>query len=470
MPTYSDTEEKSLSNAEHSDCHYFFRMKVGTGNSALYFALMLGIGKSLEEYPHNARQKADLETEVTNKRKDGALKDSRFFLYTGWDSDTWIPTLQKDGTFRNVQTNNQASNPDLAQVYSAIPEKQPPDDLYWIAFAVSAQGAEMTRILVYGATHLFIFKPIKESWYQPKTVYEKAIFPTAPNTLLDHDLKRLFPGPKSKDLWRHFLEAAALEVELCHSIRRTELPPAIDSLSVFQWLNQGTFRPIFSCGAGRDPQMPSDIKQKIPRVVIKRDKTPIRISMTDEKKEYKYAVLVREYFDGLLLGSQSQAKSYVNYVYLLLSPAQLEAAAALLSMDLGFMPDFYDAGSQDYIDIRARCLRGADPNRDFKKKVEDILKGQMSNWDWPSDVLQFQCKNYEQSDDTADESVILFEPLSHETSPSPGPDSKTCGQLRLNLKTLYEIQKESAGNFHLKSWLELQEAQLSCSAFGCSKS
>jgi hypothetical protein len=444
------------------ETHYFFRMKVGTGNSAFSLALLEGLAKPLDAYPKSAREKAELEAECQARFSEGKLAGRVFRLFTGYETRSWIPVLQPDGSFEAFKT-PQRSQPasERAEREPASPSKQP-DDLYWMAYAVSPLGAEQSRILVYGATHLFVFKPRAGAWHLWSPYPGSQEVPKA----LRPDLKRLLSREEEESAPEDFFSAnrpfgGALETELCQVVSRIELAPAIDSLAVYQWLNQGAFRPIFSCGREREKQMPERIEPKLPKVQILKTGKAFRADTSPDNLEYRYGAIVREQFEALLSG-QSVEGAGADFIYLLLSPAQLEAAAALLCMDLGYIPDYYSAGSHDYIDIRARRADYPEAHSDLGSRIEALLRAQRPDWTWPRDTLQIQCKDYEGSDDTADDSVILFEPL-----PTPAivkPKASKNPQLRLNLKEVFEIQRslsnETTSSFFLKTWLLMQQELL----------
>jgi hypothetical protein len=428
-------------------------MKVGTGNGAFPIALAkFDFNKCKDTKPTR------LEEDTYNQFHLNELENTPFYLYTGYDTITEIPKLTKDGKIEFRKTGK------IGELPGDIVQENPNQskDIFWIAYASSSEHHKQVRILVYGDTHLFIFAPQCDRWGRlPESEMKGKL---SNEGRLKQIFKSMQIGPQYT-----FEMKAFLEVRLVGCVERRKLAAGIDSLAVFQWLSQGTFRPIFSCGAGREKNMPKEIQTHLPYLDVNKTPLSIHIPMNSKKiqtpkKEYRYASLLREYFEALLDPEKSAnlTHRYQDLHYLLLSPAQLEAAASLLTMDLGYMPDFYSAGSHDYIDVRARKIKNP-PNLqtpNFAKIVFGVLNDRCANGYTPNDIIELQCKNYEEVDSPDRDNVILFEP---QTSPSIG---KVGAKIALDEVIGIMDKLNPDKTFLLQQWLAKQKQTLKESLAG----
>lgn len=448
-----------------SSTFYYFRMKVGTGNCLFHLCLLKGIPGAQNSYPATDREKAELEKKAFEHFSKADAGSLTIDLYTGYDSDDWIPVLQSNGESESSFNFCFGHTPDLGiEATTSIDDVNnnhvsQENDLFFMACAVGKPFSNRTRILVYGKTYLFVFRPMRSAWYKWNP-YPMGVSHSLP-LQLGKDLRQAWK--KNEVELNDFLRTqkawgGALKVKLDNCVPRQALPPAIDSLAVYQWLNQGTFRPLFSCGRGRENYMPKKITPSLPQIQIFRNGSAITAVADHARLECRYAALIRSQFDRLFEGTARRQPlhndSDDDYVYLLLSPAQLEAAAALLCMDLGYLPDFYVAGSHDYIDVRAREARQLNASGELRCRIAAVLD---EKWKWANE-LELQSKNYEAADNTADDNVILFEPLPLVC------DQRNNNQRRLSLKKVYDVQCELQRGrrepFLLKSWLDSQRGLL----------
>ena len=428
------------------DTHiYFFRMKVGTGNSAFHLGLLSP--DQLLKYPHDDKEKVRLEKDVSLAfQKNNANAELIFHLYTGYYTDKWIPVLggsSEENVFDIYETPEAGERPATRSNIDPPILVKNPNDLFWMSCAMSPIYGSQSRILVYGMTHLFIFQPLNV-WARQKNRFGSLEAPK--NKQLYKDLAKIFPktSKNDSDLWHSYLNSAAIQVKLVACKPRAELLPAIDSLAVFQWLSQGAFRPIFSCGSGRETEiaaatLDSPIPRTLPKLEIIHQSGKVILKL--KENEHTYAVLVRKHLESLLSPKASKELTSTVDAYLLLSPSQLETAAGYLSMDLGYLPDFFAAGSRDYIDIRARKLSWHPPNQAFRDEIQKQLERSGRSWDWEQrSFIQFQCKNYENAKATPGDDIIAFAPL-------PSRESTRSNSFGLDLKTTYEIQNKSVEIF-----------------------
>lgn len=151
-----------------------------------------------------------------------------------------------------------------------------------------------------------------------------------------------------------------LPVKLKRTINRSILPSSIDSLSVYQYLNRGTFRPIFRLAEYKNK---FDFFNKIEDDLFQL-KVKNHLNKETIITETKYSRILRFIFDAIL----EKGNDYTNelkYLFtnlndieknqifgLLLNPAQVETLAMLLVQDLGFTADIGIGKGLDFIDIK----------------------------------------------------------------------------------------------------------------------
>jgi hypothetical protein len=312
--------------------------------------------------------------------------------------------------------------------------------------AGSESYRDSIRINVYGSKYLFIFEPTKP------------LAPLSPDELNDAQ-NSVLGQKKVTGLVRDFsksLTFAFLPVKLVKKIERRELIPAIDSLSVYRYLNSGTFRPIWSIGGGRDElnnyQNIASLSLPLPYEIDDFDPRLIGFPVSNPTKaiEQPYAAVIRLVFQKLI-GKGPFPTLTMDVFPILISPIQLETAAALFAQDQGFVPDFYIGGSLDRVDVRAR------------KPIPIQLKGLTIK---PS-ILEIQCKNYQSTEEPQDKSILIFEPMAPGTSGTlkneddVGAQSSTgCQKVYLD-RIVKALQKNlddmKIGSSHLVQWYEAQE-------------
>ncbi|PJZ76309.1 hypothetical protein [Leptospira neocaledonica] len=151
-----------------------------------------------------------------------------------------------------------------------------------------------------------------------------------------------------------------LPVVLKNSINRSLLPSSIDSLSVYQYLNRGTFRPIFRLSKYKDKLIFSnDIENDRFEFTVKNHhKKDIKLIET------KYSRILRFYFDAIVKKGkdfkQDLKRIFSNFslqeknqiLSALFSPAQVETMAMLLIQDIGFTADIGIGKGLDFVDIK----------------------------------------------------------------------------------------------------------------------
>jgi len=178
-----------------------------------------------------------------------------------------------------------------------------------------------------------------------------------------------------------------LPVEILKVIPRDKLYMSIDSLSVYQYLNQGTCRPVNQLGA-TDRDGFEDLG--------------VLLAMAKDS-EQPFGAFVRLYFDALRGDIDARFEEILNdekicrrLVLATLNPILFETLAFYLCLDLGLMPEAANGKGLDVIDVRGRVGQG--------KKVDSIFQnletlGVSVHQDLISAVetnraLSIQCKAY----------------------------------------------------------------------------
>ena len=181
-------------------------------------------------------------------------------------------------------------------------------------------------------------------------------------------------------------------------ISRSSLPAFIDSLSVHNYFNRGTFRPL--------------------RVVNKDHILPFE--MDKEKYESAYGAIVRKYFDWILSTFDESFARYLNLntqqmkqlMLSCMSPAQLETFCALLTLDLGLTLEIGIGKAMDTVDVRATFAHKANFSaeelirdlEDMGVKVSSEMKLRLDE----EKTLFVQCKNYDYQKSSKDVQGVLF--------------------------------------------------------------
>ncbi len=294
---------------------------------------------------------------------------------------------------------------------------------YLIAFACTE--CDISRVIVFGAYYMFICKPTGK-W---ERLQELDTDTTMPYELdFKMSLDDSINGIKTSEArWKALANSGAIEVVVEKAIPRNKIFPALDSLSCYPYLSRGTFRPLYAVGEKREDHI-KDIYQEwyksnplLPRIKVeyRSDVAGCCELKFGDQKEYFLGFLYRQLLDFYRLDGCLKIND--KDLYLMLSPAQLEAAAAFLLRDLNYMPITFRGGSRERVDIRARKIDSDDLKNDHKKKNVDILKKEMNKefeFDceelFKQDYIDVQCKNYDVQDCDLEEFLVhvVFVPVS----------------------------------------------------------
>lgn len=172
------------------------------------------------------------------------------------------------------------------------------------------------------------------------------------------------------------------------SIPRSSFPAFIDSLSVYFYLNIGTFRPLAKVG---------QLERKT-------------LQLFFDKQISEFSSIVGRYFDWML--EKEETKSFSEYLSIssdqlrllvlnYMSPAQLETFGSLLLLDLGFTLEIGIGKSQDDFDLRGTFRHKTNKENIFKLieyKLENYLKVKLSEGMKKTlrdtQTIFVQCKDY----------------------------------------------------------------------------
>lgn len=191
-----------------------------------------------------------------------------------------------------------------------------------------------------------------------------------------------------------------LPVEILKVIPRDQLYMSIDSLSVYQYLNQGTCRPVNQLGA-TDRDGFEDLG--------------VLLTM-DKDSEQPFGAFVRLYFDALWGDIDAGFEEMLNdekicrrLVLATLNPILFETLAFYLCLDLGLIPEAANGKGLDVIDVRARFGQGREVNSIIQKLKtlsvnvhQDLTSAVEKNR-----ALSIQCKAYAGSNATGKDFLMF---------------------------------------------------------------
>jgi hypothetical protein len=211
-----------------------------------------------------------------------------------------------------------------------------------------------------------------------------------------------------------------IRAEPIAQFERRSLLASIDSLAVYQFLNRGTFRPIFRCYPDAFMQAADAANEWLTRDTA-------RLKPFWGAGETAYGAWVRLYLNTLTAEldpgwptlpphlSEDQIKSLVPYI---LSPAQIETTAMLFAQDLGLTVDIGVGKGLDAVDVKASArhrkgeryavvkdaLRICD---EFALDLGIAVKRSLQE----TSTLSIQCKDYSQSERAPNAPILLFAPF-----------------------------------------------------------
>jgi hypothetical protein len=196
-----------------------------------------------------------------------------------------------------------------------------------------------------------------------------------------------------------------LPVKFLTSLNRSLLPSSIDSLSVYQYLNRGTFRPLIRLAEYKNKfEFPKLIEDDLYNFTVKTSK-----KVEETIIETKYSRILRFYFDAIFSHKEKYPTELRNtfsnltsseknlILGVLFNPAQVETMAMLLIQDIGFTADIGIGKGLDFVDIKGslRHRQETDIKECLAKLSEnDLIKFNKSTFDKiiKEKTLNIQCK------------------------------------------------------------------------------
>ena len=260
----------------------------------------------------------------------------------------------------------------------------------------------------------------------------------AGDTLLEvpQELKDTFPS----DVRDHIMRGQIIPARLLANVPRSSFPAFIDSLSVYFYLNVGTFRPLVNVG--------------------QLERKTLHLFDKETNVGSQFSSVVSKYFDWVLQANETKSfsdfyklepKKLQELILTYMSPAQLESFGSLLLLDLGFTIEIGIGKSQDDFDLRGTFRHKKDKKKIFEmimKKLEETLKVRLSesikiNLSQTGTVF-VQCKNY--SVKSYNDKILFFSQISSDKDP---------GENLINLNTFTDDNLNLKDNFPLVwDWLE----------------
>lgn len=410
----------------------YYRFKIGQGNE--FFYPCVALSKGIKTFKTQELKPQKRQIEIENELEECLQEKDKLLLYVGFQASEVIPILIDD-VIKFIDKEKKTVN--------TITEIRKNKE--FLLFAFAKENPDTVRFLIYTRKFLLIVKPTGIfDWYEfdfePYDIAYKF------KDFKNKEIKKI----TSTDLWNHVKKNAKFEVEIVKKIKRSALPAPIDSLAVYQYFSRGTLRSLADVGKGRDTEIKKIIKfrkeYRAEKISFKIENNLIKANYTVE--ECILGRLFRAYFDGLLGGiSNLEIENIESIPFVLLSPTQVEGAAALLLRDIGYMPDFYLAKSLDHIDVRGRKIDNLSCTT--SKKLMNRLQEELSRnktFDFKEKEITIQCKNYEVTQTTSYSSDILFQPLT-------ATNQNSLSLLEV-IKIMDEITKGSALKFDLQFWWE----------------
>lgn len=288
-------------------------------------------------------------------------------------------------------------------------------DLHFLSLFSSKRWRKKVKILTFSTNELIIWKIDDDLTYLSKVNLPKS------EILSILGNKNNFKAVSSKtkktllselDDETKYSELKFLRVSEEFRIQRASLLAPIDSLSVYRYLNQGTFRPIFRCGDDRIfPDFFKHDQKNLPSINIMK-KIENNKSEHHKLTETDFGKFIRIYlndFIDFLKGDRNRQYTYfrnLSYGNLypligsILNPAQVETLAYHLLLDLNLIPDVGLGKGLDVVDVKASCRHyyGFRSRQIISKAIEalKLLKVNFSSDLYQSisktKTIQIQCK------------------------------------------------------------------------------
>ena len=344
-----------------------------------------------------------------------------FFVKVGFGNDFLEGTIKRkgeDSTWEQFFWVGYGDDPIpqlSGEVFPSYPERRV-SDLYYLTLVSSIpKYRERTRLVTYTKENIQIWRmtgPVRNLPKEEFLAHKEYCQVKNPEYL-----KETKCGDK------------ALPVTIEMDIPRDKIPACIDSLRVHNYLNRGTFRPLFYINgdlAGKDSIKSPKLKNQF----LHREEVSIPLIKQDPEKKYEetpFACFARKYLDWVRDDKEQRSfqESYqldesdvYELAFLMMSPTQLETAAMMFAMSLGFLPDVGIGKALDTIDVRASLRYKKDWRNDIDDTVKVLqeimgkdcsqkIKDKLDN----NGTLLIQCKDYSEVPELA-KHALRFLPYS----------------------------------------------------------
>lgn len=295
-----------------------------------------------------------------------------------------------------------------------------PLDLRYLARASwDDEARSSVRILTFQEDSLYIWRPTDR--VRPITEQElDALVATFGTDKAAYDRLELSWKQRNAGVLRAYLNCKALPVRLERRVERVLLPACIDSLSVYQSLNRGTFRFL-------GPTNPKLLTPGLLPRLLAPEPVPLRLPGEQSWTETPFACFVRKYLDWCLDASMPESFASVYgldpadaalLATATMSPSQLEVAASMLVQALGMTLDAGVGKGLDVIDVRASVRHHIyEPN--YPARLASLKNRLAQLMGTPVDLpvlraldstgtLVIQCKNFVQSTDSQPHPHLVF--------------------------------------------------------------
>lgn len=223
----------------------------------------------------------------------------------------------------------------------------------------------------------------------------------------------------------HFLPA----IPICE-IPRSKLVAPIDSLSVFQYLNRGTFRPMFNLRSKVEIVELKKLGPKLKPIEIAYNQKENKTVNTKTLTESDYGKFVRLYLENMILKkckddtrpSTTSALANITIprqrtkvIASILNPAQIETLAYLLVEDLGITADVALGKGLDVIDVKGTWRHHPQRDKIGKTILKELnglgasISSELQSVIEKDFVLPIQCKA--RSDEWVEKGILGLKPI-----------------------------------------------------------
>lgn len=349
-----------------------------------------------------------------------------YFFYKCGEANCWLP-LALEGLGLYVGFGDTGKDAIATRQPELTFEARTKNDDNNIAWLTHPSNRPWFLLMTFSESHLIfwevtgivqVFRPGSDIYARAKDLWRK--FPVK----IHREYKRVF-DPVASDPDAIDPVFKTLPVVKVASVPRRELYASIDSLSVYQYLNRGTCRPIWRISGPTEVEMPDNIAIQ--------SQASIRGRVL-QGEETKYATFVRMYLNSALhkaLGHTLPSRlpnlawqPTLSSLWLLMpaqerqklvlataNPILVETAALYFCLDLGLIADIGSGKGIDVIDVRARAesQQSADRASGFLLALKNdgivISEGVLQRLR-SERVLEIQCKAADQEVDT--QNIVYF--------------------------------------------------------------